>query len=588
MAEILEGTDARTRRTALATAAVFLLASLASLQRPSSTTSSPDVAVIVRAVPGALHMAEANVVRAGGKVVRELGIINGFSAHMPAKAADALSTSSGVTQVVPDGKVTLSSSSWQSDHDNGSMLNLNKALHTSDLWDKSTGAGIGVALIDTGVTPLKGLDNGNVVNGPDLSLDAGNPAQRYLDEFGHGTHMAGIIAGHDAGVTERSKYKDPHNFVGVAPDATLINVKVGAADGSVDVSQVIAGLDWVVAHRDDPGLNIRVVNLSFGTDSTQDYRIDPLAYAAEVVWRSGIVVVAAAGNEGNATSVLSDPASDPFVLAVGADGAYDKGGKKLYVTAFSNAGSPGRGPDLVAPGKSIVSLRVPGSFVDTMHPEGRVGDDDGRFFRGSGTSQATAVVSGTAALILQAHPELTPDQVKGLLMANAQPLTGVGRSLQGAGSLNADHLKDLKAGSVPSYSQTFTPSDGSGSLEAARGSSHISLDGVTPLTGESTVFGVAFDGHSWSNNAWDGSSWAGGSWSGHSWSGDAWSGHSWSGDAWDGHSWSGGSWSGHSWSGHSWSGDAWDGHSWSGHSWSADTWLDSTWDGHSWSGNDWE
>ena len=555
---------------------VLFFASMAALYQRSAATG-PSVSVIVRAVPGQAGATEAAVSRLGGKVVRELGIIGGFSADVPVTAVARLSVLPGVTQVVPDARVKMSAESWRADRDNGSLTNLNKALHTSDLWDKSTGTGIGVALIDTGVTPVKGLDNGNVVNGPDLSLDAGSPNQRFLDEFGHGTHMAGIIAGHDAGLRDRSKYKDPHNFVGVAPDATLVNVKVGSADGSVDVSQVIAALDWVVAHRNDPGLNIRVVNLSFGTDSTQDYRIDPLAYAAEVAWRNGIVVVAAAGNEGNSTSLLTSPASDPFVLAVGADGAYDKDGKKLYVTSFSNQGSPGRTPDLLAPGKSIVGLRVPGSLIDTLHPEGRVGDDDGRFFRGSGTSQSTAIVSGTAALILQAHPELTPDQVKGLLMGNASPLRDVDRSLQGAGALNADHLRDLKDKDVPAYTQPWQQSDGSGSLDAARGSAHISLDGKTPLAGENTVFGVAFDGHSWSNNAWDAASWAGGSWSGTSWTGDAWSGHSWSGSRW----------SGSRWSGHSWSDDAWDGHSWSGHSWSNDSWLDETWDGHSWSGGSW-
>src|SRR5207248_10323584 len=129
----------------------------------------------------------------------------------------------------------------------------------------------------------------------------------YVDNYGHGTHIAGIIAGN--GGAKGSDYN------GVAPDARLLNVKVADAGGAVDVSQVIAALDWVVQHRTDNGLNVRVLNLSFGTDSSQVYVLDPLAYAAEVAWRRGIVVVAAGGNDGKNNNSLADPAYDPYLLA---------------------------------------------------------------------------------------------------------------------------------------------------------------------------------------------------------------------------------------------------------------------------------
>jgi serine protease AprX len=219
---------------------------------------------------------------------------------------------------------------------------------------------------------------------------------------------------------------------------------------------------------------------------------------------------------------------------------------------------------VVAPGKSVVSLRDPGSLIDSQHPEGLVNDTTDRFFRGSGTSQATAIVSGTAALLLSQNPQLTPDQVKGLLMANAQPLAAVATTVQGSGSVNLSKLKTSKS---PSYTQSWTLSNGTGSLEAARGGSHITLGGQ-PLTGETTVYGVAFDGHHWSNNTWDAASWAGGSWTGHHWSGDAWSGHHWSDTAWAGSTWTSDSWDGHHWSGHHWSGTSWSDASWSGKSWS--------------------
>ena len=228
---------------------------------------------------------------------------------------------------------------------------------------------------------------------------------------------------------------NPDKFAGIAPDAQLLNMKVGAGDGGADVSQVIAALDWVTEHRTDHGMNVRVVNLAYGTASVQPWQVDPLAHAVENAWRAGLVVVIAAGNEGlDATSLLM-PAVDPHVLAVG---AVDNVGTATHaddvVAEFTNGGNSDRRPDVLAPGKSVVSLRVPGSYVDAQHPEGLVaGDTSNRFFRGSGTSQATAVTSGEVALLLQARPTLTPDQVKALLMSTADPLVQNPNPAMGAG-----------------------------------------------------------------------------------------------------------------------------------------------------------
>lgn len=494
---------------------------------------------------------------------------------------------------IPTAGVALADTTYSPSTDFGSTYNVARTTGARQLWDQHySGQGIGVALIDTGVSPVAGLTGGNVVNGPDLSLDAGTPNLRHLDAFGHGTHLAGIIAGRDSGPLAYGSYTDASKFTGMAPDATLVNVKVGASDGAVDVSQVIAALDWTVAHKNDPGLNIRVINLAYGTNSTQDYRIDPLAKAVEAAWQAGIVVVTSAGNGGNTASVLTNPATDPYVLAVGADGKYDKNGNRLFVTSFSNAGNPTRSPDLVAPGQSIVSLRDPNSFVDMNFPGGRVNDAANRFFKGSGTSQATAIVSGLVADLLSKFPTMTPDQVKGVLRSNATPLPGVSPTLQGAGDVSVANLGGLKYSSVPAYTQTFPTSTGSGSLEAARGSSHLYTADGTMFTGEQTVFGVSFDGNSWSaaawsGNSWSGNSWSGNSWSGGSWTGNSWSGNSWSGDAWTGHSWSTDIWSSDIWAGNSWSGNSWSGNSWSGNSWSGNSWSATDWGGNSWSGNSW-
>ncbi|MEZ5215019.1 MAG: S8 family serine peptidase [Ilumatobacteraceae bacterium] len=313
-----------------------------------------------------------------------------------------------------------------------SMWAISRIVGADDLWDAGfVGQGVDVAVIDTGITRVTGLDApGKVVDAADVSFDTAFEEARYLDAFGHGTHMAGIIAGSDvpAGASGEgcqtcsgdSPYTDFTKFVGIAPEARLVNVKVGAADGSVDVSQVIAGVNWVVEHHADPGMNIRVLNLSFGTDSLQPAEVDPLAYAVDQAWKAGIVVVAAAGNDGSSTTALSNPASTPSVIAVGAsnpNGTIDT--EDDSIPAFAQKGNKKRTADVVAPGVSVLSLRVPGSFVDEEVDAGKVGE---RFQRGSGSSQAAAIVSGLSALLVSKYPDATPDQIKRFLVAESHEI----------------------------------------------------------------------------------------------------------------------------------------------------------------------
>jgi serine protease AprX len=416
---------------------------------------------------------------------------------------------------------------------------------------------VDVAIIDTGVSPVEGLATpGKIINGPDLSFESQAPNLTNLDTNGHGTFMAGLIAG-------RAQSSDPGAYQGIAPDARIINVKVGDAVGSADVSQVIAGIDWVVQHAHDDGMNIRVLNLSYGTDSKQAYTIDPLAHAAEVAWRAGIVVVASAGNRGG--TPIDMPAADPYVIAVGAldmKGTLDPSDDRL--AAFSARGTTARKLDVVAPGTRIQGLRVPGSFVDTQL--GSAGGINDRYLRGSGTSEAAAITSGAAALLLSARPNLTPDQVKRLLPRGATlwGLAGIPRLL------NVDRAVD---GWVSGARQSYPQATGVGSLEAARGGSHVTSGDAT-LTGEVDIFGDPYDAAAMAQareneSAWDGGTWNGASWAGASWAGASWSGASWAGASWAGASWSGASWSGASWSGASWSGASWSGASWSGASWSS-------------------
>jgi serine protease AprX len=463
-----------------------------------------------------------------------------------------------------------------------SMESVAATIGADAWWDAGfTGAGVDVAVIDSGVAPVPGLDApGKILHGPDLSLESQAPNLRYLDTYGHGTFMAGLIAAKAQGLEAPYSSAPASAYRGIAPDARIVSLKVATADGGADVSQVIAAINWVVQHARDPGLNIRVITLAYGTNSTQTYDVDPLAFAVEQAWKNGIVVVAAAGNtgyqRGNGAPGLADPAYNPYVIAVGGSDSMGTATPKDDRVGTFSASSAGCGsckkPDFVAPGSHLQGLRVPNSWVDVDHPGARLGEV---YFRGSGTSQAAALVSGAVALVLQKYPTMSPDLVKRFLADNAGKLASFDSEAQGAGQIRLGPM----VGKNPQWSYTgqkFAASKGTGSLERSRGQDHLARDGVV-LSGERDIFGRPVDTSALASASAAGSSWSGGSWNGSSWSGSSWSGSSWSGSSWSGSSWSGSSWSGSSWSGSSWSGSSWSGSSWSGSSWSGASWSGATW-----------
>ncbi len=278
-----------------------------------ATTVSAAGGYIVRARPGQLDSVIALLAARHVAVQRRIGIIDAVVVSLPAGTADALRSHPQVVSVTPDAAVHMLATTYDAGQDVNSMYSLGNMVGTRGWWNKYTGSGVDVALVDSGVAAVSGLsDTGKIVNGPDLTPESQNPATRYLDTYGHGTHMAGIIAGHDPGINPATNQGNSQVFLGVAPAARIVSVKVADAHGNSDVSQVIAGIDWVVQHAKDPGLNVRVLNLSFGTNGVQAYTLDPLAYAVEVAWRSGIVVVTSAGNSGAADGRLTNPADRPL------------------------------------------------------------------------------------------------------------------------------------------------------------------------------------------------------------------------------------------------------------------------------------
>jgi serine protease AprX len=555
----------RLRMLAAAAAAAALLAVPATSSSAPAPSPVPEESAryVVRTASGALATVGSRVTALGGTVEKELRGLGAAIVTMPSDAADRLRQSAGVLGVTPDSSLELQGARYDANTDAGSMYNVAQVTGAKRVWGAGvTGKGVDVALIDSGVAPVAGLDApGKVVNGPDISFESQNAATRYVDTFGHGTFMAGIIGANEGNLTSSGTY------TGMAPGSRVISLKVADAQGRTDVSQVIAAIDWVVQHRKDPGMNIRVLNLSFGTPSMQSYVLDPLAYAAEVAWLKGIVVVVSAGNDGTGTGKLLNPAQDPYVLAVGAEDS--RGTPSISddtIPDFSTRGDGARDPDLVAPGASLQGLRVPGSYVDVTY--GATAAIEDRFFRGSGTSQAAAVVSGAAALLLEQRPWLTPDQVKALLTRTARSLPAANAQAQGNGLVD---VYAASQASAPLTVQTFLRSTGTGSLDAARGSSRLVLNGVT-LAGEKDIFGKSYSTATRSVLEATETAWNGGLWNGSSWAGSSWAGSSWAGSSWAGSSWAGSSWAGSSWAGSSWAGSSWAGSSWAGSSWATGSW----------------
>ena len=503
---------------------VLCLAFAASGLVPAAVEASPQrVEVIVQMEAGSPPAGGKAAVRAaGGTVTGDLPIINGFAAELSSGAAERLTDADGVKAVTVDNAV---------EPQGVSLSRLQTAYPASvdapQLWNYSdmnvTGRGVGVAVIDTGIAGQH----------PDFRTSSSNPASRVIasavtnpdartagDAYGHGTHVAGIIAGN--GWDRR--YEDPlrGRYVGIAPDANLISVKVSDDTGEASVLDVIYGLQFVVDNK--AAYNIRVVNLSLESTTVGSYKTDPLNAAVEAAWFKGIVVVTAAGNRGSAEDAVSRaPGNDPYVITVGAydDQASNADGDDSR-PAWSSRGVTADGfakPDIHAPGSGIVSTLAPGSAFASMCPTCIV---DGQMIRAGGTSMAAPMISGTVALLLQWFPQLTPNQVKGMLVRNARLINNRYPAVEAYKTLEAAY-----------YGRTAPVST----------SGIVPNDLVNASTGE-----IDYTRSSWSRSSWstaDGgltadfarSSWSRSSWSSTDSSGmdatrSSWSRSSWS-TSWD-------------------------------------------------------
>jgi serine protease AprX len=427
---------------------------LALSQMVAKGEGAPQAAVIVQTAPGGLGPGIETMRELGGTLRCRFQSIDGFAATVPVERLEMLAARPWVKRISADAAVR-------------EMLDVAAGAAGADVaWNTFdvTGCNVTVAVIDSGIT-----DHGDfcrvytpedwkktpsrILGGVDWVK--GKDKYDKTDKCGHGSSIAGIIAGN--GLMSRW-HKDNHkhdrqfyrHFVGIAPEANLVNCRVLDDYGFGYVSDVMSAIEWCVANAAEYG--IRVINLSLGHPVGESYETDPLCQACEYAWSSGIVVVTSAGNWGHAGySSIFSPGNDPYVITVGAIntmGTPERGDDEL-------CGYSGRGPtpidhvlkpDLVAPGNRIVSTRHRGSKLEKLfdktnvvaleyymhNPRGST-DKESEYFVLSGTSMAAAVVSGACALMIEDDPSLTPDTIKSRLMLTAEKSPQYGPLWQGAG-----------------------------------------------------------------------------------------------------------------------------------------------------------
>jgi serine protease AprX len=448
----------------------------------------------------AIH-AVADVLGASKKAVRNLSSIDGVAVQLTGAQILALAADKHVAAVTPDARVRLSGG--HSSYERWPYI-----TGVSRYWSSGAVAAAPaatIAVVDSGIEAGRADFGGRVVADVNLTSLPGNSAG---DGRGHGTFVAGIAAG------------ELLNRTGAAPNAKLVSLDVMDDRGMALTSDVIAAADWILANKAKYG--IRVANFSLHSSVANSFMYDPLNRAVQKLWFGGVVVVAAAGNYGlsdRPSGVPFAPGNDPFVITVGAS---DTGGsvstKDDVAAPWSAYGYTLDGfakPDLSAPGRYMIG---PVPTTSTLYAERADHIAAPGYIELSGTSFAAPIVSGVAALILGRHPEYTPDQVKGALMAGAKPMPHAAPLSEGVGEVSANRSVEMHNPPNPNLAlSAFVLAD--------------------PITG-----GQAFDAASWAAKAKSDASWASASWNSASWAAASWSSASWAAESWSAASWASASW----------------------------------------------
>jgi serine protease AprX len=429
--------------------------------QPSTPTGVIVQASSVGAAQGAVRLV-------GGTVRMRSGLIGGVAATVDARFLPVLVRLPGVRSVTPDVGVA------------GCTGIQAPSLDALQVSGSAPTSGPGVAVVDSGVADRPEL--AGRLRHVDVAAGAG-------DGLGHGTHVAGIIAADGP-------------YPGVAPWASITDVRVTDDQGCSSTSVMLAGLQWIADHASANG--IKVVNISLSASVGQSARVDPIDRAVEGLWRRGLVVVASAGNRG-ATDHAVDyaPGNDPVVVTVGAlDGDHRADFSSLGTTTDGVAK-----PDLLAPGVGVVSLLAdPADVFATAHPDAITPDG---YFRMSGTSMAAPAVAGAAAAILRAHPGFTPDQVKGALVAGGDPVAG-----EAAPAL--DTASAVALGSPPVNNPGLGAAPPPAAPVAGLGTDDPVASGMANSLGESLATAT------WTSATWTSATWTSATWTSASWTSATW------------------------------------------------------------------
>jgi serine protease AprX len=390
------------------------------MQVASPDESRARVIIQVHDAASRKRMQEA-VKGADATVTADLPIIDGFAATVPSSALPGLQAAAARlhqdVRIIPDRVVELTDPMVGEAPLQTQLHIATRAVHLQDVWKAGyKGKGIGIAVIDTGIAPHPDFGN-RIVAFQDVLNGRTDP----YDDRGHGTHVASVAAGD--GTRSYGKY------TGAAPEASLIGIKVMNSEGKGELSDIIKGIQWAVENRET--YNIRVINMSLGASLQGPVSEDPLSQATAEATKAGILVVAAAGNKGPYPGTIDTPAASPNVVAVGATVDYrtpDLGDDK--VAWFSGSGPTSYDrftkPDVIAPGTNIACA-----------------DANGRYAYDTGTSIASPLVAGMAALMFQAQPTLTPSQVKNMLRQGAHKIRQYDENTQGKGVVQADQTLHL-------------------------------------------------------------------------------------------------------------------------------------------------
>ncbi len=359
----------------------------------------------------------------GGEVTSYLEIIDGVGAIIPERMIAQLLAEPMISSITPDAAVNLADGDNRGNHANNKDANKNNKdipetnypdVTGSDIaWEGgATGAEVAIAVIDTGIdTKTLFAKDKKAAERLIGWVDFVENKKKPHDPNGHGTHIAGIIANPQIG--------EDGEWNGIAPQANIVSVRVLNKEGFGTYEQVIQGIQWVVEHKDEYG--IKIMNLSLVSPVQSPYWADPLNQAVTRAWAEGITVVVAAGNGGPDPMTIGVPGNNPYVITVGAftDNYTPNDWSDDYIAPFSAAGPTLDGfvkPDVVAPGAHMLSPMPKNSYLAHLYKDSKVGQD---YYSIAGTSQATAVVSGIAALALDQNPALTPDEIKFRLMGTS-------------------------------------------------------------------------------------------------------------------------------------------------------------------------